>query len=404
MIISFSTRLRMPHTKMKHLFQRYYEKTATAAETEELMQWMADPANEAELLRLMREGWDGLKPGEKVIASLKSEAILNHILPAPVRQLPPVSRFRLWTRVAAAAAIILLLSAGAYLLVNRPPAKAIAAKPAPVKNDVMPGGNKAVLTLANGKTIVLDSAGKGLLAQQGGTVVNKLQDGELVYDASAQSNSALGLNTVSTPRGGQYQVVLPDGSRVWLNAASSLRFPTAFSGRERNVELTGEAYFEIEKNREKPFHVLVNGMQVAVLGTHFNVMAYEDEAVVKTSLLEGRVKVSQGSNEVLLMPAQQASLDRERRQLVMDKNADVDKAVAWKNGLFDFENDDIRTIMRQLSRWYDVKIVFSGPVTEHYYTGEIRQKVPISQVLHMLELIGGVSFVIEGKTITVETR
>ncbi len=394
----------MPHTKMKHLFQRYYEKTATAAETEVLMQWMADPANEAELLRFMREGWDGLQPGEQVIVSLKSEAILNHILPAPVRQLEPASRFRLWTRVAAAAVIILLLSAGAYLLVNRRPAKVIAATPAPLKSDVLPGGNKAVLTLANGSTIVLDSAGKGLLAQQGGTVVNKLQDGQLQYKAAGESNDAVGYNMVATPRGGQYQVVLPDGSKVWLNAASSLRFPTAFPGGERNVELTGEAYFEIEQDKKKPFHVLVNDMRVEVLGTHFNVMAYGDEADVKTSLLEGRVKVSQGKNAVLLSPAQQASLDRAKGQLAVDKNADVEKAVAWKNGLFDFENDDISGIMRQLSRWYDVKIVFNGAVANQYYTGEIRRQVPISQVLHMLELVGGVSFEIKGNTIMVKAR
>jgi len=401
---------------MKELFQRYYEKTATAAETAALMQWMADPANEAEVVQLMRGGWDGLTPGEALIPTAKGEAMLQHILPqGQVRQLRPVSRFGWRARVAAAAMIILLLSAGAYLLRHRQSAPAVAQAAESIKNDVMPGGNKAVLTLANGATIVLDSAGKGLLAQQGGTAVNKLADGQLQYNAG-QNKEAVGYNMISTPRGGQYQVVLPDGSRVWLNAASSLRFPTAFSGRERNVELTGEAYFEIEKNREKPFQVLVNGLQIEVLGTHFNVMAYGDEAAVKTSLLEGRVRVVSGGaaagsrtmgNEqsaTVLLPGQQGSLDKQRHVLVVDKEADIDKAVAWKNGLFDFENDDISTIMRQLSRWYDVKIMFNGPVPQQQYTGGIRRQVPVSQVLHMLQLAGGVSFDIEGNTITVQGR
>ena len=391
---------------MSHLFKRYYEKTASETEVQELMQWMADPANEAELTRLMREGWEGLAPGETPISSLKSEAMLNKILPAGrVVELPVVNRFRFWPRVAAAAVIVLLLSAGAYMLVHKQPKELAAgsAHAAP-KSDVMPGGNKAVLTLANGATIVLDSAGKGLLAKQGATVVNKIQDGQLVYNHAGEENGAIGYNTVATPRGGQYQVVLPDGSRVWLNAASSLRFPTAFAGKERNVELTGEAYFEIEKNRDKPFRVMVNGMQVEVLGTHFNVMAYDEEATVKTSLLEGRVKVSRDGKSELLLPSQQASLDKAHSRLSIDKNADMDKAVAWKNGLFDFEDDDIETIVRQLVRWYDIKAAYPGGVPKQHFTGYIRRQVPVSQVLHMLELAGGVSFTIEGNTITVKAR
>lgn len=414
----------MLHTNMDHLFQRYYEKTASEAEIAELMRWMSDPANEAALTRLMQERWEAMEPGALWLAPEKGAAMLDRILPAAPAENPSKGRvFRLWPRVAAAAVIVLLLSAGGYMLLHRTAAPvAVAPAAAPVKNDVMPGGNRATLVLANGSTIVLDSAGRGLLAQQGGTSVTKLQDGELLYNAAGEDHPSAGLNTISTPRGGQYQVVLPDGSRVWLNAASSLRFPTAFTGRERNVELTGEAYFEIEKNREKPFHVLVNGLQVEVLGTHFDVMAYDDEAQIKTSLLEGKVKLSRepgaGSREskadsrvtgkeqqtVMLLPGQQASLDRAERQLKIDKNADIDKAVAWKNGLFDFEGDDIQDIMRQLSRWYDIKAVYPGAVPAQHYTGYIRRQVPVSEVLHMLELAGGVSFEIKNDMITVKSR
>jgi len=395
---------------MNQLFQRYYDKTASEAEVQELMQWMADPANEAGLTRLMREGWEGLKPGETIIPPAKSEAMLKNILPGSTAYRPSGRIYRLWPRVAAAAIAILLLSGGAFLLLHKNAATPIAGG-RPVKsleNEVLPGGNKAMLTLANGSTIVLDSAGKGMLAQQGETVVNKTGDGLLAYNAAGAGHEAIGYNTVSTPRGGQYQVVLPDGSKVWLNAASSLHFPTAFAGAERNVELTGEAYFEIKKDKDKPFHVKVHDMQVEVLGTHFNVMAYDEEDSVKTTLVEGRVKVSQGAGMVMLSPSQQASLGKDGRQLVIDKNVNIDKAVAWTNGLFYFENEDIKTIMRQLARWYDVDVMLAydnaASATLYKYSGEISRQVPFSSVLHMLELAGGVSFKIEGNTITVKAR
>lgn len=391
---------------MNRLFQRYYEKTANEAELQELMEWMSDPANEPELTRFMRERWESLEAGAQWMDAGQSKATLDRILPpAAVHTMPQGKVSRLWPRVAAAAAIILLLSGGAYMLLHKQPAP-IAAGPAPViKNDVPPGGNRATLTLANGATIVLDSAGRGLLAQQGATSVNKLQDGELVYDAGAESNHALGLNTISTPRGGQYQVVLPDGSRVWLNAASSLRFPTAFIGQDRPVMLKGEAYFEVAKDRDKPFLVIANnGMTVKVLGTHFNVMSYDDESAIRTSLLEGKVNVSFAGRQVSLSPSEQSGFDKKEQSFRVEKDADMDKAVAWKNGLFDFEEDDIQTVMRQLARWYDINIVYAGAVPSQHYTGYIRRQVPISQVLNMLELTGGVAFTIEGNTVTVKTK
>ena len=212
-------------------------------------------------------------------------------------------------------------------------------------------------------------------------------------------------NTISTPRGGQYQLVLADGSKVWLNAASTLRFPATFSGTERKVELTGEGYFEVAKNATMPFKVgLENGVEVEVLGTHFNVMSYSDEEQVKTTLVEGKVKVLNGENNVMLRPNQQAKFTKSNKSLVVDKDADVNKAIAWKNGLFDFDNDAITDIMRQLARWYDVEIQYSGNIVAQFYTGSIRRQVNISQVLFMLEQAGGVQFKIEGKKIIVKTK
>ena len=200
-------------------------------------------------------------------------------------------------------------------------------------------------------------------------------------------------------------MVLADGSKVWLNAASSLRFPASFIGKERKVELTGEGYFEVAKDADMPFKVVMNnGMEVEVLGTHFNVMGYDDEGMVKTTLVEGKVKVIKGSNHIMLLPNQQGSLLRENDNLKIDWNADVNKAISWKNGLFDFDNDAITDIMRQLARWYDVEIQYSGNIVAQFYTGSIRRQVNISQVLFMLEQAGGVQFKIEGKKIIVKTK
>jgi ferric-dicitrate binding protein FerR (iron transport regulator) len=207
-------------------------------------------------------------------------------------------------------------------------------------------------------------------------------------------------HTLVTPRGGQYQLLLPDGSKVWLNAASSVRFPTSFSGKERHVELTGEAYFEIAKDASRPFRVdAPGGMQVEVLGTHFNIMSYTDENAINTTLLEGSVKVREGSVSSLLRPGEQASLNKASDGISVS-NADVDETIAWKNGLFRFEGATIEAVMKQIARWYDVEVIYKGSVSKHF-RGMISRSVDISQVIKMLELTSEVHFKIDGKTITV---
>lgn len=273
----------------------------------------------------------------------------------------------------------------------------------PVK-DLPPGGNKAILTLANGSTVVLDNAGNGVLAHEGNTRVVKLSNGQLAYNILNEKPSATLYNMVSTPRGGQYQVVLPDGSKVWLNAASRLRFPTAFTGTERDVELSGEAYFEVTRNPSMPFKVKIMSAvrsrgEVRVLGTHFNVNAYEDEAVVKTTLLEGSVRMSSGSNSVLLKPGEQSVLDKTEAINVL-KGADIEQAVAWKNGMMVFDNANTEMIMRQIARWYDVKIVYKGAVPNRELTGKISKNVNLSKVLQILDL-SDVHCKIEGNTVMV---
>lgn len=307
-----------------------------------------------------------------------------------------------WFQIAVAAVLILIIS-GAYFLSTHPEGQKQLTRHKQTINDVSPGGNKALLTLADGSKIVLDTAVNGSLVKQGNTKVVKL-NGQLAYTSSGAPSEML-YNIISTPKSGQYQLILSDGTKVWLNSSSSLRFPTSFIGNERKVELSGEGYFEVVKNSKMPFRVeLSNGMKVEVLGTHFNLMSYNDEEIVKTTLIEGKVKVSKGIDYVMLAPNQQARLLKSNNDLSIDKSVDVNRVVAWKNGLFDFYNDNLSEIMKQLSRWYDVEIIYSSPINEQHFTGSIRREVNISQVLQMLKLAGGVDFTIDGKNIIVKSQ
>jgi ferric-dicitrate binding protein FerR (iron transport regulator) len=266
------------------------------------------------------------------------------------------------------------------------------------KGNIKPGTNKAILLLADGSQIELDNSTDDSLAKQGNAMIIKA-DGKLIYQLEGKTNKENLVNTITTPKGGQFHVVLSDGTNVWLNAASAIKFPASFTGTERIVELKGEAYFEVAKNKQLPFKVQVNGMEVAVLGTHFNVKAYDDENEVKTTLLEGSVKLKLNNKEILMVPGQQArTTDKDHFDVI--PNVNLEQVVAWKNGLFEF-NDNIRDIMRQISRWYDVDIEYAGNVTEKAFGGAIARNKNISEVLNLLELTGSIHFTVEGKKIMV---
>jgi hypothetical protein len=266
--------------------------------------------------------------------------------------------------------------------------------------EIPPGGNKAILTLANGSSIVLGDVKNGALAQQGNTTIVKA-DGKLSYETAQKQNGSMLFNTIVTPRGGQYQVVLPDGSEVWLNAASSLRFPTAFTGKDRRVEITGEAYFEIAKDAARPFFVKVGNSEVQVLGTHFDIMAYAEESTLKTTLIEGSVRFVNGRNTSILTPGQQSRLDKDGG-ISIAGNIDAGEVLAWKNGLFHFENAGIEDVMRQLSRWYDVDVSYSNIKEGNYFYADIPRTTNLSDALKALSLTGKVHFEIQGKKIIVE--
>lgn len=303
-------------------------------------------------------------------------------------------------RFLSAAAAILLVAAISYYFLSpakyTPVAEPLKVSSSATTKDVMPGGDKAILTLSDGSTINLNAARTGMLAEQGGTGINKTGDGQLAYGSAANGTHAKPLiNTISTPRGGQFQVVLPDGTKVWLNAASSLKFPTVFSGESREVELTGEAYFEVAPNKSRPFLVSSRGTVIEVLGTHFNVMAYDDEIFTAT-LLEGSVKVKHGMAERVIVPGQEARVENS----IKVGSADGDNAIAWKNGLTVFHNSSIESIMRQISRWYDLDVTYNGSVPQRLFTGKIPRSAPLSQVLKILEL-SDIHFKIEEKQLIV---
>jgi ferric-dicitrate binding protein FerR (iron transport regulator) len=404
----------MPTTRLAYLFQRYFEKTATNAETAELMRLLALKENEAEVQALMEQAWETFGTGSASFIEGSStdgpftpdqtEEMLRHSLEA--KQAIPVRRMTR-VRTAAAAAVLFALGTGAWWLDHARTSVGPAHVSHPVaslkKGDIAPGGDKAVLTLGDGSVITLDSVQKGTLATQGHTQVLQVGGGQLAYRVGAGSPATSGIapsfNTITTPRGGQYRVTLADGTRVWLNSFSSLHFPTAFTGTDREVELTGEAYFEVAENRHQPFRVKVNNMQVDVLGTHFDVMAYEDEASMNTSLLQGSVRVVRGPQSGLLRPGEEASLNRISGDLRVAV-ADTDQAVAWKNGLFQFDGATIEQVMRQLARWYDIQVTYQGNIPTHY-SGGFSRKATLSEVLDMLQLGVRARFVMEGKNVTV---
>lgn len=270
----------------------------------------------------------------------------------------------------------------------------------PKNQDIQPGSNKAVLTLADGSTIVLDHAANGNLAKQGNASVVKLSNGQLAYKVGSGLSREMVYNSMRTPRGGQYRLTLPDGSTVWLNAASSIRYPTVFTDSERRVEVTGEVYMEIAKNAKQPFIVKANGTEIRVLGTSFNINAYEDEGAMRTTLIEGSVKVIAINNNHLatvLKPGEQCSLV-EGQWSVVDGQSEA--ALAWKNGYFQFDKASIPAVMRQLSRWYDLDIHYAGAVPDRLFKGKLQRSLPLSGILNVLEKTG-LHVKLEGKSLIV---
>jgi len=401
----------MPDARIHYLFYRYFDQLATDAELQELASLLKEAENEATVKRLMDEAWSTFASEQNVFSKSESEQILMNVLAhgkseTPSDAVEETAHGRSWLGGywwQAAAGIIIALGLGMYYYLNSAQKPLSRPQLAEQSTRVRPGGDRATLTLADGSVVSLDSLRNGQIAREGAGKVSKAENGLIVYEAG-QGNAAIAYNTMATPRGGQYRLELSDGTRVWLNAASSLRYPVQF-GAAREVELTGEAYFEVAKNAAKPFRVKANGSEVVVLGTHFNVNAYDNEPTVKTTLVEGKVKVSTlagNGQPVVLKPGMQSVFDHDPALAgsIEVRQVDTEEVIAWKNGLFNFNKADIKTVMRQLARWYDVEVVYEGPLSNEKFEGEIPRNSTLSEVFKILELTA-VHFKVEGRKVTV---
>jgi ferric-dicitrate binding protein FerR (iron transport regulator) len=412
----------MEDVKIIALIEGYQANTLTDEEAVAFFQWYSE-ANMEEFQRIYAQCH--LQPNTLVVNPAMpndfrlqlENAIRDYEQQQEVRTLSFFRRYRL----AWAAAILLFVGVGAWLFFqNRQRATPAVAQQDQPANDIAPGTTKAVLTLADGSKVIIDSAQTGQLAVQGKTTVQREQ-GSISYNGNEPGKTQQGeqsvlYNTLTTNRGEQSPpLVLADGTKVWLNAMSSIRFPVIFIGNTRNVEITGEAYFEVTKNPAMPFHVTVNNMEVEVLGTHFNINSYSDEPDVRTTLLEGAVKVGRrqsvpqdGSNgqSVILKPGEQAIAVSNSRftiddsRFTIDHSPNTDQALAWKRGLFDFNHASLQTVLRQLSRWYDIDVKFEGGVVNRTFRGKITRDLSLAQVINILQDLD-VKFRIEGKTLLV---
>lgn len=379
-------------TKIAELLEKFEKGLASQTEIDQLNNWYHSfddsyvEINEQDNLSSLRDR----------LATRKSRLLSE-------KKLMPV-QFSSW--VGRAAIFLLLISSlGSYFLFfQQSPTRILSTQQASTSSPIKPGGDRAILTLANGETVVLDSTQNGLIGTQGEIKIEKLDNGQLAYRINGllypSQNTAI-YNTISTPRGGQYKVTLSDGSKIWLNAESSIRFPVAFTATQRKVEVTGEVYFEIAKDAKRPFIVKSPGSEVEVLGTHFNLNAYDDEGVIRTTLLEGKIKVRAQNNqasEQTLTPGQQSVQEKERIQII--DNADTEAATAWINGRFQFKSADLRSILRQIGRWYDVEVEYVGNVDLHF-TGQLTRNEEVTKVFEKLELTGEVKFKTQGRKIIV---
>ena len=393
--------------RINYLVRRYATNRATSEEVEELFAWLRlrvddkDLHDELEKMAAATIPDDNYDPAywEPFIdKALKGK---REIKRKAVRNIYTLNRG--WRRYAAAAAVLLLISTAIVwtLFNNKRSEETLVKEYRQSTNDVLPGRERAILILANGETIKLDTVLGAIVKQDNLSIVNL--NGMLDYEGKANTEQ---YHTLSTPNGGQYRLRLPDGTDVWLNAASSITYPVGFIGAERRVTVKGEAYFEVAKDRRKPFRVDIdNQSTVEVLGTHFNINSYADDGDIKTTLLEGSIKVTSRDKQVVIKPGQQAVSAAIARPegpglKVIDSGIDLVQVMAWKNGLFNFEQANLKTVMAQLGRWYDIEIKYEGNIPDRTFRGKITRDLNLSQVISILEDVE-VKFRIEGRTLVV---
>ncbi|MDO3628347.1 FecR family protein [Mucilaginibacter sp. BT774] len=402
----------MQRDRLKSLIVQYFNNSISSEDCIELLKYL-NSADPAELDGLTDIEFSSLDDGPEFKDS-QSQAVLNRIKADPRftqtsehngSDRPHIVKFYRRRLVQMAAAILIFLTAGLIVFSNRKTRTTNQVTKNSPPAVIKPGGDKAILTISGGKTILLDSAANGLVATTGAGEILKTQSGRIIYKTVASGSvtaltANIEFNTLTTPRGGEYQLELPDGTKVWLDAASSISYPVAFTGNSRRVKLTGQAYFEVTKNKEKPFYVDVNHTEIKVLGTHFNISAYNDDQAITTTLLEGAVQVTNNNSLSILKPGQQAVVQSGSNAIVVS-DANINNVMAWKNGYFIFNDDNIASIMRKVSRWYNVDVEYRGNYNDQQFGGTFYRSKSISELLAHLEKIGKVHFKISGRRIIV---
>jgi transmembrane sensor len=376
--------------RYRELAQKWLDRTITPAEKQEFAVWYNGGQDDpVEIPREFAESEEALR--ERILDKINNQLINK----------TPGKKTTLWRASIAAGILIFLVAAVVHFHLKKHRSQSFAGYEKPKVNDVAPGGNKAMLTLADGSKVVLSDAKNGVVARQGMVKLDKTKPGQLVYEADWSSRTApVVYNTIATPKGGQFQVVLSDGTKVWLNAASSITFPTTFSTVERKVTITGEVYFEVAKNKQVPFRVVTGTQDVEDIGTCFNIKAYDDDRSITTTLIEGAVKISTGQESALLRPGQQANISNQGPAAISVKTVDTETVLAWKDGNFQFEREELHAVMRQVARWYDVRVVYEGDVKPRRFTASVPRDVNLSKLLEMLRFMG-VNFRIDGHTVVV---
>ncbi|MBX3256432.1 MAG: DUF4974 domain-containing protein [Chitinophagaceae bacterium] len=396
----------MINQHIAELLNRFFQGTISPEEKESLADWINE-SDEEDLKMLMEQSWERYDP-DQTLGIDKSGALLRSIL-SKAKEEESISpkvihlRYRRWLRIAAAAVIIGLIGSGVYMFFNtsyKKPADVAIIKPAS-RDIAPPDAVNAVLTLASGQQIVLDSIQNGQLASQGNTNILKLSNDRIAYHDVTSGNKKPEYNTLTVPRGSRtINLVLADGTSVLLNAASSITYPTVFAGNERRVEMSGEAYFEVAKDPVKKFIVGVNGVNTEVLGTHFNINAYSDMGSIDITLLEGRIKVANDETTLTLSPGEQAQLNR-KGKIDLNKDVDTDQVMAWKDGLFNFSNLSLENIMLQLSRWYNIDVLYEGEKSGKHFSGIMSRNSSLSEVLKIMQR-AGLQFIIEENKVIVK--
>lgn len=385
--------------RIKYLLEQYFNHAATVEEERELATWSLADENRQELELLLKDLWEQTKAGEEMGTGIAKDIFLKII--GKNRAKVPIVH---WKRLVAAASIIAIIGIGVYFYTSLSKNNSAPAITTVTSKDIpAPAANRAIITLADGSRVYLDSVGDGQLAQQGNIKLMKLSNGQIAYQtASGEMVKEIQFNTLTNPKGSKViNMALADGSRVWLNAGSSVTYPVVFVGNERKVELKGEGYFEVAKDPSKKFIVSANSTTTEVLGTHFNINAYEDEEAMRVTLLEGSVIVSNPryKNKVTLRPGQQAALDKTDADIKLSR-ADLDQVLAWKTGFFTFNDLSFDEVMKKIERWYDIKVVYARTIPNINLEGDLSKNTSLNGALEALRF-QGVDLKLEGRTVTV---